>query len=117
MEPLEYVNLSLKSPIPIQLDWFWTYSKNKEALQISSRQFLINKSKEGTKIVLSGYVTDAEGSQDCIEVYNGWTAGHIHLNSVIEEADSQMVPHIASAIKDECNHVIFVSNDTDILVY
>ena len=62
IEPLEYVNLSLLSPIPVQIDRIWACSKNKENLQILSRKFFREKACDVEKIVLSGvYVTDADG--------------------------------------------------------
>ena len=32
--PVEYVDLSMKSPIPVQIDHFWSCSKNKGNIQV-----------------------------------------------------------------------------------
>ena len=88
-EALEYVSLTENSPIPVEMERFWASSKNKERLQILSRDFFIKKSKENKemKILLSGYVTDADGSQPCELLLSGETYEQPNLNSSIEEAD------------------------------
>ena len=59
VEPIEYVNLLLESPPPAELEKFWAFSKNKEELQILSREFFKQKAEEtNLTLVLSGYVTD-----------------------------------------------------------
>ena len=58
-EPVEYVNILLESPPPVEVDKFWASSKNKEELQILSREFFQEKAQEKNRtIVLSGYVID-----------------------------------------------------------
>ena len=46
VDPLEYVKLTGRSPVPVQIDRFWDCSKNKQNLQIFSRQFFMKKCKE-----------------------------------------------------------------------
>ena len=46
VEPIEYVNLLLESPSPVELERFWAFSKNKEELQILSREFFKQKAEE-----------------------------------------------------------------------
>ena len=41
LDPLEHINLSLLSPIPVQLDRFWVSEKNKENHQFLSCQPLL----------------------------------------------------------------------------
>ena len=49
-DPLEYIDLSLQSPLPVQLDRFWACSRN----------FFRDKSKVSNKtIILSGYTSNS----------------------------------------------------------
>ena len=116
IEPLEYVELSLSSPIPVQIKRFWACSKNKENLQLLSRQFFIQKALNLQDIVLSGYVTDADGPQGCIKVHREQVTTQDSLMSVIEEADARIIPHIAASISDGSKRIVVLSNDTDVLV-
>ena len=38
-DPLEYIDLSLQSPLPVQLGRFWACSRNKEKIQIFIKKF------------------------------------------------------------------------------
>ena len=59
-DPLEYIDLSLQSPLPVQLDRFWACSRNKEKIQALSRKFFSDKSKVSNKIIiLSGYTSNS----------------------------------------------------------
>ena len=51
--PAENVDLSMKSQIPVKIDRFWFCSKNKGNIQV--------------KVVMSGYITDANGVHDCVD--------------------------------------------------
>ena len=48
-DPLEYIDLSLQSPLPVQLDRFWACSRNKEKIQALSRSFLVTSQRCPTK--------------------------------------------------------------------
>ena len=89
-EALEYVGLTQESPIPVQLDRFCANSKNKERLQLMSRKFFAKKGMEDNNIVvlLSGYVTDADGPKVCELFTAGIMKDVPQLISSIEEADS-----------------------------
>ena len=71
-EPLEFMNLSLSTPIPVQIERFWSSGRNKKKLQYLSREYYIQRSaKYNQKIILSGYVNDENGIQPCQEALNG----------------------------------------------
>ena len=117
VKPLTYINLQQDTPRPVQMERFWACSKNKENLQVLSRDFYINLSKsKQLKFVLSGYLTDSSGVQDCIEVTNGVKKVIQQLESSIEEADGRMIPHVAEAAKNGIERVVVLSNDTDVVV-
>ena len=48
VEPVEYVNILIESSPPVEVDRFWVSSKNKEELQILSREFSKRKLKRRT---------------------------------------------------------------------
>ena len=117
-EPLEFVNLKITTPIPVQMDRFWACGKNKEAIQEISRDFFKSfSSKSQHRIVLSGYVTDSEGVKPCIELCQGSLQIYPNLDSMTAEADSRIIPHVEKAVMKGVKRVIVHSNDTDVLVY
>ena len=67
--------------------------------------------------MLSGYVTDSKGLKPWIELYQGDLQTCPDLDSMIEEADSCIIPHIQkAAIRGAC-WVIVHLNDTDAVIY
>ena len=117
-EPLEFVNMKITTPIPVQMDCFWACGSNKEAIQVISRDSFKSFSRNSCcRIVLSGYVTDSEGIKPCIELYQGDIQIYSDLDSTIEEADSRIIPHVQKAVMRGVKRVIVHSNDTDVLVY
>ena len=118
IEPVEYVNLSLDSPSPVEIDRFWASSKNKERLQILSRQFFTQKANEhDVAIILSGYITDTEGIQDCVKSTSDKITIQGQLTSMIEEADCRLIPHMIEAAKCGASRAVVFSNDTDVAIY
>ena len=94
-EPLEFVNLTTQSPIPVQMHMFWACGKSKENFQLLSRQYFKTACKEKNwYIILSGYVTDEAGMQLCIDVNADRFTPRPDLDSVIEEADCWIIPHV-----------------------
>ena len=45
-EALETVNMSQASSIPVEMEKIWASAKNKESLQILSRELFVTKAKE-----------------------------------------------------------------------
>ena len=116
-EPLEFVNLMSNSPLPVQFNRFWVCSKNKENIQIISRKYFIERAAELNKnIVLSSYVTDAEGIVNSEAILDNNVFSIEELNVDIEEADSRLIPHIFYQSKNATKRVLVSSNDTDVFV-
>ena len=69
------------------------------------------------KVVLSAYVTDADGAQDCIDIQIDKQMVKNALQSGIEEADGRIIPHVATAIKDRLQRIIAQANKTDLLIW
>ena len=98
-QPLEFIGFTEDNPIPAQLDRFWACSKNKENLQILSRAFFKDYSRDKSmQMFLSGYVTDSNNlhsSEVCVNVLSEL---YPELNSYIGEADGRIIPHVTDAI-------------------
>ena len=79
----------------------------------------VTKAKENKDlvIVLSGYVTDVNGTQDCIMIKNDVITERSDLNSALEEADCHIIPHVAKAVECGFERIIVASNDSDVLIY
>ena len=114
---IEYLDIDLSTPIPVQMDKFWGSSRNKEKIQQLSREFFQDIAiHEKVDVILSGYVSSGNEVHSCCKV----TAGGIidneaSLLSEIEEADSRIIPHISNAAKGEHRRVVVISNDTDVI--
>ena len=118
VEPVEYVNNLLGSSPPVEVDRFWASSKNKEKLQILSREFFQEKAQEKNHtIVLSGYVTDGGGMQDCVMLKAGIITPVENLKSSVEETDVRLIQHLKEVAKYKSEKVIVMFNETDIVVF
>ena len=117
VEPIEFVNLSKQSPVPVQLERFWACSVNKVNLQSISRKFFAEMSQNnGMTVVLSSCVTESDGVLNC-EMFCGDAHSIIpELNSEIEEADARLIPHLQNAVLGGSEKIIVSSTDTDVLV-
>ena len=99
-ETIEIINVNLDSPVPPEIKKFGASSINKEHLKLPSRNYFLMKGKEkGKNIILSGYVTDKDGSCNAQELINDEIMERDDLNCIEEEACSRIVLHIASAAK------------------
>ena len=67
-------------------------------------------------IVLSSYVTDAEGVVSSEAILDNNVCSIDELNVSIEEADSRIIPHVLFQSKRGTKRVLVSSNDTDVLV-
>lgn len=115
--PISYRNFTENTLVPADMDRFWSCSKNKEHLEILSRYYFVGKASDyKISIVLSGYVTDAEGVQPCVQGTNGILTQRDDLESSIEEADERIIPHVAKAVQSGSTNVLVLSNDADVVV-
>ena len=115
--PLEFVNLTQQSFIPVQIDTFWACTTNKENLQLLSRDFFAKKSEENhLNIILSGYLKDDSEGESCVQCKDGVHLDRHDLHSELEEADVRIIPHIAKAIENCHKCIVVLSNGTDVVV-
>ena len=94
-DPLEYIDLFLQSPLPVQLDWFWGCSRNKEKIQAWSRSFFSDKSKLSNKtIILNGYTSNSGESFSADKYIEGSNNILTELEFPIGEADLRIKPQV-----------------------
>ena len=115
--PLEYVDLLMKSPIPVHIDYFWSCSNNKENIEVVSREFF-KKTLPNYRTVISGYdyITDANGVKVFVEINNEQVSIQSELNSNMEEEDIPVIPHVTATVKDGSKRVMVPSDDADVVM-
>ena len=107
---INIVGMTRDTPIPQQLDKFWTSQENKQNCQLLVRDTVCNGHYANTTIIASSVVSDdkllppkANGGAEIPELLN-WT----------EESDSRLVLHVEWAVRvKQCQRVVVLSNDTD----
>ena len=93
-DPLEYIDLSLQSPLLVQLGRFWVCSRNKEKIQALS-SFFHDKSQMSNKtIILSGYTSNSRESFPADKYTKGSNNILTKLELLIEEADLRIITHV-----------------------
>ena len=107
---INIVGMTRDTPIPQQLDKFWTSQENKQNFQLLVRDTVCIGHYANTTIIASYVVSDdkllppkANGGAEIPELLN-WT----------EESDSRLVLHVEWAVRvKQCQRVVVLSNDTD----
>jgi hypothetical protein len=107
---IDIIGMNRNTPIPRQLDKFWTSQENKRNLQHLVRDIVCSRAYGKATIVASSVVSDdkvlaavASGGEEIPELLN-W----------IEEADARLVVHVEWAVRvKQCGRVVILSNDTD----
>ena len=108
VKPIEFVNLSRQSPVPMQPKHFWGCSVNKVNLLNISRKFFAEMSqKSGITVVLSSCVTHTNGLRN-YEMF----CGEMRTNSIKTGLNSK----IRNFILGRSIKIVVSSTDTDVLV-
>ena len=106
----DIIGVNRDTPIPQQLDKFWSSEEIKRNLQMLVRELMCNQTSGNATIIVSSVVSDDEmlpakaaGGEEIPDLLN-W----------IEEADARLVVHVEWAVRvKQCKRVVVVSNDTD----
>ena len=107
------------TPIPQQMNKFWTSNKNNVLLQkLASTVLLDLGEKTGVMVVSSGVVDDFPTPATIFSSDDGscFVIPELELN--YEEADCRLIPHIHWNVLSfpSCDCAVTISNDTDVLV-
>ena len=95
----------------------WASFVNKELLQVFSRNSFHMKGKEKEKNIFSDYITDKDGICNAKELINDKIIDRHNLKCIEEDADSQIVLHIAKAGKKDFKQFLVLSNDNNVIMY
>ena len=107
---IDIIGMNRETPIPQQLDKFWSSQENKRNLQVLVRDSVRNIAYSNAAVIASSLVSEDEalpaivfGGDEIPDLLN-W----------IEEADARLVVHVEWAVRvKHCKRVVVVSNDTD----
>ena len=103
----DIIGVNRDTPIPQQLDKFWSSEEIKRNLQMLVRELMCNQTSGNATIIVSSVdevlPAKAAGGEEIPDLLN-W----------IEEADARLVVHVEWAVRvKRCKRVVVVSNDTD----
>ena len=118
---IEISTIDFYSPLPKDMNTFWSSPHNKRKIQIASRYWICIHSEShfnDIKLFLSATAVTEDYNQQCNIVNDGIAEMYEELSfSHIEEADVRIIPHVLDSIhSDKCQRVVMMSNDTDVAV-
>lgn len=106
-----YHDLSGETPLPKQIDKFWSSSENKILVQKFLRNFILNSSEifNNRQLILSNINDTPCASNWDIDI-------DLLQRPDIEEADIKLMLHMKHAIDQGCVNAYLISSDTDVFV-
>ncbi|MES9884561.1 MAG: hypothetical protein ABW185_27265 [Sedimenticola sp.] len=107
---IDVVAITEAVPIPQQMGKFWASSKNKESIQIVTRNMAL---RDHSNIVVSGMVVNNKVMNAQFQAEPGSAIDVPTCSSCQEEADCMLISHIAWSVERGCDRVVVISNDTD----
>ena len=115
---IEISKVDCATPLPRQMEKFWSSSKNKECFQSFIRSyFSLPYEQSNQELILSGVlINDQQLPAMLIFNQNNDNVAINSLASNIEEADQRLIQHIYWAAKKGKSTFVVISNDTDVLV-
>ncbi len=117
IKSIEYSTLTESTPLPKDIETFWSNINNKAALQSLLKAWILENAPKlcpQTFIVLSGTIGISE--KHCKSIHNELVIDKPQLDSKLEEADIRLVPHCLDCVKDGAKWVVILAIDTDIEV-
>ena len=118
--PIEMNYISCDTPLPVEMDRFWSSSNNKVKLQMLLHEQAIKRAVEAPSSVhvVASCFSGESGSVPCKQVLNGDSAAEIAnlYCPDVEEADARIVPHAMHAVRSGIERILVLSGDTDVFV-
>lgn len=116
--PIEMNYIQYDTPLPIEMDRFWTSSNNKLKLQMLLHTLAIKHGLEvpsAVYVVASCFSGESDGVK-CKGVIGGNSAEMPDLCPDAEEADARIIPHAMHAVRHGIKCIVVLSGDTDVFV-
>ena len=106
------------TPIPVQIEKFWSSTANKTNLQMLARQKMEQDSANATiSTIASGAVVNNELHPSLLFSRGGGEKQPLHeLSNTLEEADLRIVPHVDWAVKHGAKRIVVLSKLTDVII-
>ena len=116
VRPIELASIQDSTPIPMDMNTFWSSSNNKLLLEKHLHGRLVKLALEDPSHV-EVVVSQIQPSNDhpCIKVVQEQRE-LAHLRSDMDEADMRIIPHVMDAVSCGNRNVVVLSNDTDVIV-
>ena len=104
------------TPLPVDMDSFWSSSNNKTKLQHMLREHLgkVPPDRCQAELVVSG--VGGTVPECCQSFHNGSVLNYTDLDIELEEADERLIPHALHATKKGSSRIVILSSDTDVFV-
>ena len=100
------------------MKWFWPANRNKHNLEILLHQTAIKHALEtplSLKVFVSGFSSESV-EVPCLSCCDGYCRKIPELCIDIEEADTQIIPHVLYAVEHGIQRLVVLPPDTDVFV-
>jgi len=116
--PIEMNHIQCDTPLPVEMDRFWSASNNKLKLQMLLHTQAIKRGIEtpSSVHVVASCFSGASGGASCKGVMNGNSDEIPDLCPEVEEADARIIPHAMHAVRSGIQRIVVLSSDTDVFV-
>ena len=117
VSPIEISKVKSDTPLPTDMDRFWSSCANKIKLQLLLIKWISDNVKAkcpNVQLVLSGI--SGQESSDCICIQQFSVTSLPELDIAIEEADVRIIPHAMHVTTAGTTRLVVLSSDTDVLV-
>ena len=117
--PIKVHNMQHHTPLPKEMDKFWSSNANKLQLEELIHSETIERSIEQqskAQVVVSYFNGTSCFGSKCISVEDGVVSSIPELDQEIEEADERIIPHVMHSVKCGIQSVVVLSGDSDVFV-
>ncbi|KAG1682452.1 Solute carrier family 22 member 2 [Nymphon striatum] len=115
--PIELNMINQETPLPVEMERFWSSNKNKEKLQLLLHEYVIAEATVSSKNVqiVASHVF-GEQTILCLSAHNNCSTEVPELCLDIEEADARIIPHVLHAVQHGMRRIVVLSSDTDVSI-
>lgn len=116
--PIELHDIKRETPVPADMDRFWSSKNNKLKLQSLIHEEALRQAHDlfpNVEITVSQF-SGSEIAKSCYSSMTGLISENRELNTNLEEADVKTIPHASHLVKKGLKSIIVLSQDTDVLI-